>query len=223
MNKISDYILTIAMVGIVWGCLSRPLNHHLSVARESRKNLQDYIAARAQRDQDRVLAQLDETIALVKQKLGETYQQGWRDCTHYIISNYMNRVHIKTITVTQECTRQHWPEPGQSMKLPMFPSTWPSNFTVPGFGGKTSYDERAVIYSNITYVVKVEYNDSYCFVPAVAGVQNANHYDATFTVFLNDQQIGEPMRGQYTEWKCFEDSPPERWVIKALEAVVVEK
>lgn len=127
--------------------------------------------------------------------------------------------------VTQECSRPHWPEQGKSILLPMpqIPSNWlknlTNNFSTPLLFGEQKHDERAVVYSNVTYVVKVEYGGVAGY-SAVAGVENQPHYDALFTVYLNGQQISSAMLGQYTGWKCFEDSPPEKWVIKALTEIV---
>lgn len=91
--------------------------------RESRKALMSYEDAATrryfQRCSDRMTtlqSQVDQAIALA---------EGWEKLykRDYVVTVVVTNV----VTVTNECARQHWPEPGQSMTLPYTPSPWPTN------------------------------------------------------------------------------------------------
>lgn len=76
--------------------------------------------------------------AAVEKLVLKYYEKGLNDGVGIARGVGIGRVVTNYVTVTQECTRQHWPIPGQSTPLPLFPNTWPSNFNAPYYSTVTT-------------------------------------------------------------------------------------
>lgn len=77
---------------------------------------------------------------------------------------------------------------------------------------KTNTAVRECVISNVTYMVKYEYNPHFGSMPATFGAKM--HHGAKITVF-RVEPVGKPFDGTYVDGGCFEDVPAEQ-VAKAL-------